>query len=108
MAKFDYSKFLDLLLEFKYHEFECDKGNIEKSETKRGIAGNEAEEAFFDEEILVLGKQVSPKTTQSRFGIIGTSLEGRLLFICFTMRDTKIRIISARLANKTEKAIYEK
>lgn len=108
MAKFEYSKFLDLLLEFKFHDFEWDKGNILKSKLKHSVSTDEAEESFYDEDLLVLGKQVSPRTTESRFGILGKTLTGKILFVSFTMRDAKIRIISARSANKTERKIYEK
>jgi len=108
MAKFEYSEFLDLLLELKNHEFEWDKGNEIKSELKHGFLSHEAEEVFYDDEMLVLGKQILPIVGESRFGIIGKTFEGRILFISFTIRNAKIRIISARTANVFERAEYEK
>lgn len=107
MAKFEYSKFLDLLLEFHFHEFEWDSGNVTKSIQKHNVEAAEAEEAFYDDELLVLGKQLTPKTSESRFGIIGKAISDRILFISFTIRDSRIRIISARPANKAEKDLYE-
>jgi uncharacterized DUF497 family protein len=108
MAKFEYGKFLDLLLEFHFPEFEWDSGNVTKSIQKHNIEAAEAEEAFYDDEMLVLGKQTSPKTSESRFGIISKGISGRILFISFTIRDSRIRVISARAENKAEKDLYEK
>ena len=107
MAKFEYSRFLDLLLEFKYHEFEWDLGNQTKSFDKHNISVSEAEEIFYDDDLLALGKQIEPKPTEPRYGVIGKNLNGKILFACFTIRNGKIRVISARIANKTERLTYE-
>ena len=42
-----------------------------------------------------------------RFVTFGVSGRGRLLVVAHTENDDTIRIISARLANKGEKKIYE-
>ena len=39
--------------------------------------------------------------------IIGHDLTSRLLLVCFTERNNRIRIISARLATKKERQDYE-
>lgn len=44
---------------------------------------------------------------EQRNFIIGYSLEQRLLFVVFIERTNKNRIISARLATRNEKKIYE-
>ncbi|WP_353738338.1 BrnT family toxin [Porticoccus sp. W117] len=43
-----------------------------------------------------------------RFILLGTSIESRLLVVCHCVRvNDSIRIISARKADKQERAIYE-
>jgi uncharacterized protein len=42
---------------------------------------------------------------EERYGIIGM-VEGRLLFVAYTMRDERIRIISARKAEPYERRRY--
>ena len=44
---------------------------------------------------------------ESREIIIGHDLSYRLLLVCFTERNNRIRIISARLATKKERQDYE-
>ena len=86
--------------------FEWDKGNIGKNNI-HGVAEDEAEEPFFDEQ-----KKTFPDRLHSgkeeRFRIIGKTKLERLLFIAFTIRKKRIRIISARDANKKEVPLYEK
>ena len=87
-------------------EFEWDKGNIDKNYRKHGISPNEAEEVFLDEWVAI-----KPDFTHSRgedrFIAIGTSSTKQILFIIFTLRNSRVRIISARVANKKERSIYE-
>ncbi len=88
-------------------EFEWDRGNLDKSYKRHGVTPNETEEIFLDENILI-----SPDTKHSfseiRIKAIGKTAEKKLLFVVFTKRGNKIRIISARLVNKKEKSNYEK
>lgn len=86
-------------------EFEWDKGNIEKNR-KHGVEDREAEEAFLDEYKKTF-KDHLHSAGEERFRIIGKTKKGKLLFIAFTIRKTKIRVISARKVNKRELALYE-
>ena len=86
--------------------FEWDKNNIDKSYQKHGITLNEAEEIFLDEDILLL-EDIKHSQQEERFKAIGKIAKGRILFLVFTIRGNKIRIISARVANKKERRIYE-
>ena len=43
-----------------------------------------------------------------REGIYGKTYNGRLLVLIYTIRQNKIRIISARDQNKAEKMFYKK
>jgi len=44
---------------------------------------------------------------EAREIIVGHSVRRRLLIVCFTEREGKVRIISARLATKRERRDYE-
>ena len=87
-------------------EFEWNKGNIDKNK-KHDVENREAEEVFQDENKYTFKDRVHSKN-EERFRIVGKTKNGRLLFIVFTKRDKKIRIISAPDINKKEVSIYEK
>lgn len=55
-----------------------------------------------------MGIQISPQSSEDRFGIMSKTKTGRLLFISFTIRRGQIRVISVRTANKKERGFYEK
>jgi uncharacterized DUF497 family protein len=89
-------------------KFEWDRGNKEKNKNKHQVTFQEAEEIFFDQ-----NKREYPDPTHStnevRKIVVGATKAGRLLFVVYIIRDTKIRIISARNLNKRkEKDLYEK
>ncbi len=86
-------------------EFEWDKGNIEKNK-KHKVEDREAEEVFFDEGKVILKDKVH-SGDEERFVILGLTKKKRLLYIAFTKRNKRIRIISARDINKKEKHLYE-
>jgi len=87
--------------------FEWDKGNIDKSYKKHGVKPSEAEETFLDEKVLIL-RDVKHSQKEKRYILIGKNTENKILFIVFTLRRKKIRIISVRKANRKEINIYEK
>src|SRR3989338_5967747 len=91
----------------KIHEFEWDHGNIDKSFKKHGITPKESEEIFLDENLRV-ATDVKHAQKESRYIAFGKTFTGRTLFSVFTTKEDKIRIISARLANRKERKIYEK
>lgn len=87
-------------------EFEWDKGNIDKN-NKHNIGDKEAEEVFFDENKVIQKDEIHSRH-EDRFIALGKTREGRLLYVVFTKRGKKIRIISARDINKKEVKFYEK
>jgi len=87
--------------------FEWDKWNIDKSYKKHGISPNETEEVFLDERVQIK-KDIKHQEQEDRFIAIGKTTEKKLLFVVFTIRKDKIRIISGRTANKKEKEVYQK
>lgn len=89
----------------KVFEFEWDKGNIDKNE-KHKVKNQECEQAFFDENKIIY-KDVLHSVTEKRFILIGKTENKRCLYIIFTYRGGKIRVISARDINKKEVKLYE-
>ncbi len=87
--------------------FEWDAWNIDKSYKKHGISPNEAEEVFLDERVKI-EKDIKHQEQEERFIAIGKTTENKILFVVFTIRKDKIRIISGRPANKKEKEVYQK
>jgi len=87
-------------------EFDWDRGNRGKSLKKHGITDEECEEIFFDERKKVL-KDVLHSGRENRYILIGKTKKERLLFLVFTIRKNKIRVISARDLNKKERKLYE-
>lgn len=86
-------------------EFEWDDANINKNR-KHDVNFIEAEEPFFDPNKVLLGDFKHLKE-ESRYLVIGKTKSDRLLFIVFTIRKNKIRVISARDLNKKEEYLYE-
>ena len=87
--------------------FEWDKWNIYKNYKKHDITPNETEEVFLDEKVKIK-KDIKHQEQEERFIAIGKTTQHKMLFIVFTIRKDKIRIISGRMANKKEKGVYQK
>lgn len=85
-------------------EFEWDNGNQLKSLIKHGTSKEEAEQAFNIRYILTIDSVHS--SAEVRFRLIGLTDKGRILFVIFTIRKDKIRIISARSASQSERISY--
>lgn len=90
----------------KLTRFEWDKGNVDKSLKKHGVTANESEEVFLDEKVLLV-EDIKHSQKEERSIAIGKTFKGKLLFVVFTLRERKIRIVSARAANIKERRRYE-
>lgn len=88
-------------------EFEWDKGNFDKNLLKHNVTNQETEEAFFDTNKVTF-PDIIHSSEEERLRIIGKTKKERLLFIVYTKRGKKIRIISARDVNRKEVSLYEK
>lgn len=88
--------------------FEWDGGNSRKSAAKHGVSQLEAEQAFFNEPLLVV-EDVRHSLREPRFHALGRTDVGRQLHITFTLRQeaTLIRVISARDMHRKERTRYE-
>ena len=86
-------------------EFEWDNGNLFKSLAKHGIFREESEQVFLNRYLLEIDE--SHSSGEVRFKLLGKTDTGKILYIIFTTRIAKIRIISARMADKQERKTYE-
>jgi len=96
------------MLKFKEPvEFIWDEGNKDKNWIKHKVSNRECEEIFFDEKKKIY-KDKLHSINEERFILLGRTKKKRLLYAVFTIRNRKIRIISARDINKKERRFYEK
>lgn len=87
--------------------FIWDKGNKDKNWIKHQVADKECEEIFFDKNKKIY-KDKLHSAKEERFILLGKTKNNRLLYVVLTIRNKKIRIISARDINKKERKLYEK
>jgi uncharacterized DUF497 family protein len=85
-------------------EFEWDKEKAKANFKKHGVSFEEAALAFFDENAVELFDEMNSED-EIRYQLIGIS-NTRLIFVAYTVRNEKIRIISARKANARHIRIY--
>lgn len=95
-----------MLLDQEVVEFDWDEGNKGKNR-EHGVEDSESEEPFFDGHKVILEDPLH-SLGEERFLLIGKTKKGRLLYVVFTKRKKRIRIISARALNRKEKHLYEK
>ncbi|HJZ44085.1 MAG TPA: BrnT family toxin [Hyphomicrobiaceae bacterium] len=84
-------------------EFEWDDQKAETNLAKHAISFQIAKQAFDDP--AALDRFEGHENGEERFNILGM-VHGRLLFVVYTIRNGRKRIISARLAVRYEKRIY--
>jgi uncharacterized DUF497 family protein len=87
-------------------QFDWDEGNFKKNLIRHGIECREAEEAFSDENSL-LKDDIKHSLSEKKYYLVAKGNTNKLLTLVFTVRKNKIRIISARVANKKERSAYE-
>lgn len=86
--------------------FDWDNGNRDKNRIKHNVSTGEAEQIFFNEPLIILDDK-KHSDEERRYAAFGATDKGRTLVIIFTIRSSKIRIISARDMNRKERAFYE-
>jgi uncharacterized DUF497 family protein len=87
--------------------FDWDEGNKQKNWEKHQVNYRECEEVFFNRPLLI-GDDTKHSPLEQRYYVLGQTDVGRTLFLVFTIRNNKVRIISARDQSKKERAIYER
>ena len=85
--------------------FDWDESNAGKNWDRHRVTPEEAEDVFFHEP-LVVGSDVRHSRGEKRYYALGQTSAERRLFIGFTVRRSRIRVISVRDMNRKETAIY--
>ncbi len=81
-------------------EFEWDDGNVEHIAERHGIYPEEVEQVFYNGAYILRAKD--------RYRVFGQDDAGRYLFIVCIVRDSKVRVISARDMTIRERRFYER
>jgi len=87
--------------------FEWDDGNLTKNWDKHEVSEGECEQVYFRQPLIVRRDKKHSKL-ENRYYVLGRTDAERLLFMVFTVRNNKIRIISARDMTRAEKKRYRK
>lgn len=86
--------------------FEWDDAKARADERKHGVTFERATLAFSDVSAIVVFDDRGDYG-EERYNLIGLA-QGPLLFVAYTERGDRVRIISARRATKHEQEVYEK
>lgn len=93
--------------EFRNWEgFDWDEGNLLKNWEKHRVSASECEQVFFNHP-LVAGLDEKHSSAETRHYALGVTDAGRRLFVVFTVRRKKIRVISARDMNRRERKVFD-
>ena len=90
----------------EFEGFDWDEGNVEKNWHSHQVTPQEAEQVFFNRPLLVADDEKHSRA-EKRYLVLGQTDEDRPLFIAFTVRNRRIRVISARDMNRKERKVYE-
>ena len=89
-----------------FEGFDWDEGNIEKNWLAHQVTPQKAEQVFFNRPLIV-ADDVKHSRSEKWYLVLGQTDEDRPLFIAFTVRKRRIRVISARDMNRRERKVYE-
>ena len=87
-------------------KFEWDDAKSDACFAQRGFDFAYAVRAFLDSN-RITGRDYRWDYGEDRYRLLG-EIEGRVFVVIFTVRNSTIRIISARKANKREVEVYDK
>lgn len=88
-----------------FEGFDWTGGNAEKNWKTHGVAPAEAEQVFFNTPLL-RGDDSTHSRTERRYYALGQTDAGRALFVAFTMRGYRLRVVSARDMSRKERKAY--
>ena len=86
----------------RHENFEWDEDKQSSTRVKHGIDFLDAIRIFDGRKVVRIP---SGHPDEERFGVIG-QLSGRMVFVVYTVRNDKVRIITARRARKNEERQY--
>lgn len=90
----------------EWEGFDWDEGNLVKNWVKHRVSASECEQVFFNRP-LVAGLDQAHSRTEARYHALGVTDAGRPLFVVFTVRGNRIRVISAREMNRRERKVFD-
>ena len=99
--------FMDIIDLPKPLEFDWDEANKRKIWLKHKVTVEECEEAFATEQLFRQPDELHSHN-ESRHILISKTKNLRFLFIIYTIRKNKVRVISARSMHRKEVDFYEK
>ena len=97
---------IDLISLPEFEGFDWDEGNIDKNWLSHQVTPQEAEQVFFNRP-LIIAEDAKHSRAERRYLALGQTDADRPLFIAFTMRERRIRVISARDMHRKEREVYE-
>ncbi|QWR78738.1 BrnT family toxin [Candidatus Magnetomonas plexicatena] len=86
--------------------FEWDAHNAEKNRQKHRVIPPECEQVFLNRPLVVADDEKHSEK-EKRLYALGHTDTDRMLFIVFTIRLDKIRVISARDMSDKERRVYQ-
>ena len=89
---------------FPPSEFDWDKHNLEHVK-RHHVEPSECEEVFFNQDFRFVPDPTHSKA-EDRFIVLGTTDSGRFLFLSFTLRGEKVRIVTSRDMSRKERRRY--
>ncbi len=87
-------------------EFEWDEEKAATNIKNHGVSFEEVK-SVFDDPLYVDFYDPDHSLDEDRFVIVGMSRQGRLLVVSYTERNEATRLISARVATRREREVYE-
>jgi uncharacterized protein len=89
----------------EFEAFDWSGGKAEKNWAGHGVTPLEAEQVFFNTPLFA-GGDIAHSQKESRFYVLGQTDAGRELFVAFTMRGRRFRVVSARDMSRKERRFY--
>jgi uncharacterized DUF497 family protein len=87
--------------------FDWDESNRDKNWIAHQVSAGECEEVFFNLLMLIQSDPIYSHT-ETRYYVLGQTNINRWLFLAFTVRNRKIRVISAHDMSRKERVFYAK
>lgn len=86
--------------------FDWDEANSRKNEIKHQVTKKECEEVFFNKPLIIF-PDTKHSLQEARYAAFGITDRQRLVTLVYTIRNKKIRIISARDQSKKDRKIFD-
>jgi uncharacterized DUF497 family protein len=86
--------------------FQGDVGNADKNWDLHQVSQGKCEQVFFNRPLLV-APDIEHSRREPHYAALGQTNTARRLALVFTIRETLIRVISARDMSRRERRIYE-